>query len=140
MSCDADMRARFGEVFFLDASDQVALENGLKAIGASKSGDPSVAAARAYLQSQQEWLLIFDNADDTSLDLRPYLQWSHGNMIITSRNDTSKEHAPDSHFEIDKLDVEDAVQLLRGVEGSSADERITITIVEVSALTVNWFL
>jgi hypothetical protein len=127
-------------VFFLDASDKMSLENGLKAIGAAKSKEASVVAARTYLQSNKDWLLVFDNADDPSFDLGPYIRWNHGNIIITSRNDAVKEYAPDSHFEIDRLEVKDAVQLLvRGVEPSSADERTAMAIVEVRKFIITVF-
>jgi hypothetical protein len=72
--------------------------------------------------------------------LGPYLRWNHGNIIITSRNNASKEYAPKSHFEIDKLDVEDAVDLLLvDAERSAANERTATAIVQVRILITAFF-
>jgi hypothetical protein len=47
--------------------------------------DLKVAAVKRWLQSNSGWLLIFDNADDTSL-VQPYLPAnSKGHAILTTR-------------------------------------------------------
>lgn len=51
-----------------------------------KIGD-SAADTTRWMESQIDWLLILDNADDPHLDLSRFIpQTVHGNTIITSRN------------------------------------------------------
>ncbi|KAH8823528.1 hypothetical protein DL96DRAFT_1819218 [Flagelloscypha sp. PMI_526] len=109
---------RFSEIFFIDASDKLTLENGLIAIASRSMEKPSVDDALRLLQTRREsWLLFLDNADDTTLDLRPYVSWAHGNVLITTRNRNVRTHAPKCNIWVDKLEVEDATDLLlRGVD------------------------
>jgi hypothetical protein len=80
---------------------------------------------------------MLDNADDPTFDLKPYLQWKHGNVIITTRNSKLKVYAPDSHFEVDRLEEDEAIRLLvRGIKGPH-DEDTARAIVQVSILHFN---
>jgi hypothetical protein len=82
---------------------------------------------------------MLDNADDPSYDLGPYLQWTHGNVLITTRNSKLKVYAPDSHFEIDRLEEDEAVSLLvRGVKGNH-DLDTAQAIVQVSIWHSNFY-
>ncbi|KAH8823530.1 hypothetical protein DL96DRAFT_1713932 [Flagelloscypha sp. PMI_526] len=109
---------QFSEIFFIDASDRLTLENGLIAIASQSLDKPSVDDALRLLRTRREnWLLFLDNADDTSLDLRLYVSWPHGNVLITTRNRNVRTHAPKCNIWVDKLEVEDATDLLlRGVD------------------------
>ncbi|KAH8824127.1 hypothetical protein DL96DRAFT_1502139 [Flagelloscypha sp. PMI_526] len=127
-------KSRFSGVYFIDASSKLTLENDLVAIAARSSDQPSVDDALRILRSQrEEWLLFFDNADDRSLNLRPYISWSHGNVLITTRNPELRVHAPKCSIWVDRLDLEDAKELLlRGLplgEGSK-DQEIAASIVQ----------
>ncbi|KAH8834597.1 hypothetical protein DL96DRAFT_1551349 [Flagelloscypha sp. PMI_526] len=108
----------FTEVFFLDASDKLALENGFKAIAMAHGTGESFEAGIRYLNGRKDaWILLFDNADDPEFDLGPYLRWSHGNVLITTRNHQVRSHAPDCTLRVDRLDHREAMELLlRGVE------------------------
>ncbi|KAH8814547.1 hypothetical protein DL96DRAFT_1715740 [Flagelloscypha sp. PMI_526] len=108
---------RFTEIFFVDASNKVTLENQLKAIAGGSSENPSIEDALRLLQTRREdWLLFFDNADDPAVNLRPYIAFSHGNILITTRNREVRDHAPDCSLWVDRLELEDAKELLlRGV-------------------------
>jgi hypothetical protein len=105
---------RFTDVFFLDASTVDTINSGLKNIALTQSLGSEVDDASHWLaSSQDEWLLIFDNADDPSINLFHYFpQSSSGNILITSRNPQLYVHAPDSHHHITDMDEEDAVRLL----------------------------
>ncbi|KAH8799503.1 P-loop containing nucleoside triphosphate hydrolase protein [Flagelloscypha sp. PMI_526] len=107
----------FSEIFFVDASDKLTLENSLKAIANESSDKPSVDDAMRLLRTRCEnWLLFLDNAADPTLNLRPYVSWPHGNVLITTRNHDVCSHAPKCNIRVDKLEVEDATELLlRGV-------------------------
>ncbi|KAH8833176.1 P-loop containing nucleoside triphosphate hydrolase protein, partial [Flagelloscypha sp. PMI_526] len=108
---------RFTEVFFLDASDQVSLENGLKTIAQAKNAGESFQDGLRYLEKRSdEWLLLLDNADDPKFDLGQYIHRRHGNVLITTRNPHVGDLAPDCHCQIGSLDQADARDLLlRGV-------------------------
>ncbi|KAH8826714.1 hypothetical protein DL96DRAFT_1528423 [Flagelloscypha sp. PMI_526] len=106
---------RFSEIFFVDASDKLTLETNLKAIAGPSSDKPSVDDALRLLRTtRDDWLLFLDNADDIKLDLRPYISWAHGNVIITTRNREARAHAPKCSIWVDRLELEDAIQLLLG--------------------------
>ncbi|KAH8834432.1 hypothetical protein DL96DRAFT_1810703 [Flagelloscypha sp. PMI_526] len=110
--------SRFSDIFFIDASDKFTLENDLKTIAIGVSDKPTVEDALHLLRTtKEEWLLFLDNADDPSLDLRPYISWPHGNVLITTRNREVRMHAPDCHIWVDQLELDDAVELLlRGLD------------------------
>ncbi|KAH8833245.1 hypothetical protein DL96DRAFT_1677432 [Flagelloscypha sp. PMI_526] len=104
---------RFTEVFFVNASSQLTLENDLKAIAASKSLGSSMEDTMHFLRNHKaEWLLFLDNADDPKFDLHPFVAWSHGNVLITSRNPESRTHAPKCSLHVDSLEEEEAMSLL----------------------------
>ncbi|KAJ7252013.1 hypothetical protein C8J57DRAFT_1665616 [Mycena rebaudengoi] len=90
------------------------IKSGLKNIALTWSiGSEADDASLWLASSQDEWLLIFDNADDPSIDLFNYFpQSSRGNILITSRNPELYVHAPDSHHRISDMEEEDAVGLL----------------------------
>ncbi|KAH8834134.1 hypothetical protein DL96DRAFT_1676352 [Flagelloscypha sp. PMI_526] len=125
---------RFNDVFFIDASDKFTLENDLKAIASRVADKPTIEDALHLLRTTKaKWLLFLDNADDTSLDLRPYIMWSHGNVLITTRNREARVHAPDCNIWVDKLELDDAKELLlRGVavEKNSETDMIASEIVQ----------
>ncbi|KAH8833019.1 P-loop containing nucleoside triphosphate hydrolase protein [Flagelloscypha sp. PMI_526] len=108
------MQNRFTDVFFVNATDTLTLENGLRAIVSANSAGISVQDALGYLTSRKdEWLLFLDNADDPSVDLRPYLAWSHGNVLVTTRHSTLHGHAPPTfQLRVDRLEIEEAKELL----------------------------
>ncbi|KAH8831242.1 hypothetical protein DL96DRAFT_1812139 [Flagelloscypha sp. PMI_526] len=117
-------RDQFSDVFFIDASSKITLEHDLKAIAFGVSDKPTVADGLRILQeNKEEWLLFLDNADDTTLDLRPYILWPHGNVLITTRNREVRVHAPECNIWVDKLELEEAkILLLRGLEDSESLE------------------
>ncbi|KAH8834499.1 hypothetical protein DL96DRAFT_1810754 [Flagelloscypha sp. PMI_526] len=125
-------KSRFSNIYFIDASNKLTLENDLASIAVGSSDQPSVGGALRILRSRQdEWLLFFDNADDPSFDLRPYLAWSNGNILITTRNRELRVHAPKCSIWVDRLDLEDAKELLlKGllIEGDSQQQHIAVAL------------
>ncbi|KAJ7795198.1 hypothetical protein B0H14DRAFT_2920693 [Mycena olivaceomarginata] len=54
---------------------------------ANKIGNSLQDALLWLITSTEEWMLLFDNADDPNINLFPFFpQCTHGNIIITSRN------------------------------------------------------
>src|SRR3984957_18633645 len=79
---------RFSDVFFVDASTVETITTDLRSIAVAKGVGNSENDALNWLSRQRkEWLLLFNSADDTMLNLRDYFpRCSHGNILITSRN------------------------------------------------------
>ncbi|KAJ6546287.1 hypothetical protein DFH09DRAFT_927396, partial [Mycena vulgaris] len=62
---------------------------------------------------QTEWLLLFNNADDTSINIRNFMpRCTHGNIVITTRNPELRVHAPDSHHRLSDMEEADAIVVL----------------------------
>ncbi|KAH8822485.1 hypothetical protein DL96DRAFT_1684198 [Flagelloscypha sp. PMI_526] len=134
-------RALFSNVFFIDGSSKLTLENDLAAIAAENIDRPSVDDAICLLRSlREEWLLFIDNADDPSLNLHPYISWSHGNILITTRNRGARVHAPKCNIWVDQLDLEDAKELLlKGVsigEAEGTEEVVVLIVKELGCLAL----
>ena len=86
---------------------------------------------------RENWLLIFDNADDTSLNLGAYFpSCNHGNIIITTRNQNACVHtAPLSSVDVSQMSQEDATDLLLNVAGlESKDRDVASSFVEASGI------
>ncbi|KAJ7278409.1 hypothetical protein C8J57DRAFT_1465518 [Mycena rebaudengoi] len=128
---DETDKSRFTDVFFLDASTVDTIKSGLKNIALAHSiGSRDEDASRWLASRRDEWLVIFDNADDPSIDLFHYFpQSSSGNILITSRNPKLHVHAPDAHHHISDMEEEDAVKLLlaSAVEPFTAETAIPAT-------------
>jgi hypothetical protein len=132
---------RFTDVFFLDASTIDTIKRGLKNIAVTQGiGSEDEDASRWLASRQDEWLVIFDNADDPSINLFHYFpQTSTGNILITSRNPKLHVHAPDAHYHISDMEEEDAVKLLlaSAVEARTPETEVLATkIVKVFALKI----
>jgi hypothetical protein len=74
----------------------------------------SVEDGLLWLVTQiEEWILLFDNADDTNINLFGFFpKCTHGNIIITSRNPQLAAHGPMSHSKIVDMDEANAIDLL----------------------------
>ncbi|KAJ7347383.1 hypothetical protein DFH08DRAFT_936894 [Mycena albidolilacea] len=105
--------SRFSDIFFIDTSSVETIEAGLKDIAATRGTGTGVDDALQWLASKtDEWLLLFDNADNPGLDLHKFLpRCSHGNILITSRNQGLVVHAG-SHSVVSDMEESEAVELL----------------------------
>ncbi|KAH8824212.1 acyl transferase/acyl hydrolase/lysophospholipase [Flagelloscypha sp. PMI_526] len=137
-------KSRFSDVYFIDASSKFTLESDLVSIASEDSNQPSFPAAMQILRGRKkEWLLFLDNADDPSLNLRPYISWPHGNVLITTRNPEIQTHAPKCSISVDRLSPEDATKLLlRSIPTSpgSDEQKVASEIVQILgclALAIN---
>jgi hypothetical protein len=103
----------FTDKFFLDASTMNTIDTGLKNIATVKNAGNSSKQALQWLASaQEEWLVVFDNADDPKLNMNSFLpRCSHGNIIITSRNPELHGYGG-SHSLVSDMEENDAVGLL----------------------------
>jgi hypothetical protein len=112
---------RFSEVFFVDASSSNTITIDLENIAQAKAAGESLQDALAWLAEQNgEWLLLFNNADDKTLNIGNYFpHCSHGNILITSRNRDTCFHArsPESNCKVSDLTPDDARCLLLTLAG-----------------------
>jgi len=61
----------------------------------------------------EQWLLIFDNADDPSIDISRYFPvGSRGTILVATRNPDCKVHQTVGSYEFAGMGVEEAVDLL----------------------------
>ncbi|KAJ7864423.1 P-loop containing nucleoside triphosphate hydrolase protein [Mycena olivaceomarginata] len=104
--------SRFSDTFFIDASTIATIDTGLKNIAVLKGSGDSLQDGLLWLASRvEQWLLVFDNTDDPSINLNDFIpQCNHGNIIITSRNPGIRVYG--SHSPVSDMEEEDAVALL----------------------------
>ncbi|KAH8828692.1 hypothetical protein DL96DRAFT_1679305 [Flagelloscypha sp. PMI_526] len=123
---------QFTEVFFMDASDANTLHGDFETLARATSSGSTVEDALHYLSSNQgNWLLFLDNADDIQLDLRPFVSWLHGNVLITTRNQALRIYAPDCHIHVKPLTMDESVALLMHGLAQKLDETTKPTAEEI---------
>ncbi|KAK7028418.1 FabD/lysophospholipase-like protein, partial [Favolaschia claudopus] len=120
---EAQANKRFTDIFFVDATSEQTAETDLKLLAPIGSEDTAQEGLQWLANQQTEWLLLFDNADDTQLDMGKFFPpCSFGNIIITTRNPEVCQHAelcPNGQvFRVSDLDVEDAKNLLLKLVGT----------------------
>ncbi|KAJ7053703.1 hypothetical protein C8F01DRAFT_1329392 [Mycena amicta] len=138
----ANSGSRFTDQFKINASSAETIEAGYRQLAIDKKLGDTVEAARTWLKAnQEEWLILFDNADKRDLNLGPYLpKYQHGNILITSRNPDLGIHTglPRKAIQISDLAVDDASILLlnrAGVELENGDNQNHAAIIAKSILT-----
>jgi len=97
-----------------------------------------VDASLRWLASQtdQNWLLVFDNADNVDLKLKQYFpSCSSGNILITTRNRELRHYtAKGADADVKGMDLEDAKSLLlvqARAESNVGNDALAETIVQV---------
>ena len=122
---NAYLNSRFSKVYFVNASSVSTINADLSSIALVEGiGDTHQDTADWLCGLREEWLLIFDNADDIQLNIQDYFPpCSHGNVIITTRNVNLCIHAEDSSCDTTRLSPTDALDLFQRVARlSSQDE------------------
>ncbi|KAG8737465.1 hypothetical protein FRC12_017156, partial [Ceratobasidium sp. 428] len=79
----------FKHVIYIDASSSNAIETDLKSIALRNNAGETPSDALAWMAQklEQPWLIIYNDADDPTSDLRRYFpNCSHGRILITTRN------------------------------------------------------
>ncbi|KAJ7070104.1 hypothetical protein C8F01DRAFT_976474, partial [Mycena amicta] len=109
--------SRFTHQFKIHASSKETIQAGYKQLAVDKKlRDSTAEAAETWLQAnQEEWLILFDNADNRDLNLGEYLpKCGHGNILITSRNpELWALTGPQKRaIQISDLSIDDAALLL----------------------------
>ena len=115
-------------MLFVNASSNTTLTTDLANIATVKNAGKTHKDGLRWFETHREnWLLIFDNADDISLNLEPYFpRVSHGNIIITTRNQSARSlTAPSSSFDVSQMGPADATDLLLKVAGLDSENKST---------------
>ncbi|KAJ7347979.1 FabD/lysophospholipase-like protein [Mycena albidolilacea] len=105
---------RFTKQFFINASSLQTLTTAFKNIAIAHNIGNSLQDALLWLTTQiEEWILLFDSADDTNINLFPFFpRCTHGNIIITSRSPQLATNGPMSHWKVGDMDEANAIDLL----------------------------
>ena len=103
-------------MFWVDASSLATINmslKGISSISAAQSSDKSVLQWISGIQ--EEWLIVFDNADNLSPDVVANFipPGKRGNILITSRNRSMRRLvASENVIEINEMEEADAITLL----------------------------
>jgi tetratricopeptide (TPR) repeat protein len=119
----------------VDGSTLETIESGFQDIARdSGAGNTTQDALRWFSEQRKEWLVLLDNADDCDINLRNLLPpCNHGNVIITTRNEACRSHAPNSNYLVSEMNHDEAINLLLTsamMEPSQEDRRLAYRIVQ----------
>ncbi|KAJ7470012.1 P-loop containing nucleoside triphosphate hydrolase protein [Mycena galericulata] len=106
---------RFSKIFYIDATNEQTMKSDLQTITPMEVGNSAEASLRWLAGKQEEWLLLFDNADDTKLNLSKFFpHCTFGNILITTRNQDLCLHTRDEGAvsRVSNMGTEDAKVLL----------------------------
>src|SRR6266699_4441623 len=122
--------SRFSDIFYIDATNHQTLEADLIAISPTNI-EQSVAGCQQWLASQhgQNWLLLFDNADDVQLNLVKFFpDCRFGNILVTTRNPQLSIYArKNANAKVAGMCPEDAKYLLMEMsQTENSDENETL--------------
>ncbi|KAG9120074.1 hypothetical protein FRC07_004591 [Ceratobasidium sp. 392] len=118
-------KERFSDVFYIDATSGMTIQAGLKGVAlAKKIGTTSDDAITWLTACHGNWLIVYNNADDTTLGIQGFFPpCSHGNILITTRNRQVISHAQgtEAHCQVSGMLMADAKQLLLKTSRASPD-------------------
>ncbi|KAJ7264175.1 P-loop containing nucleoside triphosphate hydrolase protein [Mycena rebaudengoi] len=93
-------------------SPPLTIETDLKIVAPAVVGGSAEANLHWLAGKQEEWLLLFDNADDVQLDISNFFpRCTFGNILITTRNQELCIHAS-AGSRVSDMESEDAKNLL----------------------------
>ncbi|PVH78576.1 hypothetical protein DL98DRAFT_634269 [Cadophora sp. DSE1049] len=115
-----DNRQRFWGIFCIDATSPETAEHSFSKIAKIGNVEPSegsnLRAAKDWLSSlERPWLLLVDNADDTSHPLEEYFpEGERGCVLVTTRDPTKRVHGTVGpyYYHFEKLAIYEANDLL----------------------------
>ncbi|QRV76327.1 hypothetical protein RhiJN_04342 [Ceratobasidium sp. AG-Ba] len=116
-------KKRYKDVFYIDASSSATIEADLKSIALAKKAGSDPNDALIWLaENGAQSLLVYNNADDTKLDLSRYFPACvQVNILVTTRNHRNTALACDieSQLHISDMLEKDARKLLAKTAGIS---------------------
>ncbi|KAG9123041.1 hypothetical protein FRC07_000316 [Ceratobasidium sp. 392] len=113
----------YQHIFYIDSTSKSTIDADLTQIAlAKKAGRYSSDALLWLARLQERWLIIYNNADDTSLNLRGYFPvCSHGNILVTTRNHgmVNITRGIDASCHVSSMSEDEAYRLLAKAAGLS---------------------
>ncbi|KAG8718403.1 hypothetical protein FRC09_012712 [Ceratobasidium sp. 395] len=91
---------------------------------AKKAGDSTNDALTWIARLQEPWLIVYNNADDTSMNLRSYFPaCSYGSILVTPRNRgvANLASGADGRCHVAKMSQDEAVELLAKAAALTGD-------------------
>ncbi|KAF8144907.1 hypothetical protein K438DRAFT_2028985 [Mycena galopus ATCC 62051] len=130
--------SRFTHRLLLDTSTTETIETGLKTIATAKELGNSAQDALRWLETQHEdWLLLFDNADDPKINLNSFFpKCCHGNIVITTRNPNLRVYG--THSQVSDMEETDAIALL--LRSAAQQTSMTNKLLAAEIVKVLWYL
>ncbi|KAG9087627.1 hypothetical protein FS749_002797 [Ceratobasidium sp. UAMH 11750] len=115
---------KYEHIFYIDATSATTIDTELKNIALAKKAGENPSDALSWLAEQPgKWLVVYNNADDPSLDLYPFFPaCPRGKILVTTRNRriTTLAHGPGSNLHISGMLAEEAQELLAKATGVSS--------------------
>ncbi|KAJ7292091.1 P-loop containing nucleoside triphosphate hydrolase protein [Mycena rebaudengoi] len=109
---DSQAHHRFSEIFYIDATNEQTIETDLKIVAPAVVGGSAEASLHWLAGKQEEWLILFDNADDVQLEISKFFpHCTFGNILITTRNHELCIHAS-AGSRVSDMEPDDAKDLL----------------------------
>ncbi|KAG8701839.1 hypothetical protein FRC09_005110 [Ceratobasidium sp. 395] len=109
-------RDHWSDVIYVDATSVETLTSTLRQYATARSLGDTHEATLLWLSSHtRRWLLVFDNADDSSLSLESYFpKGTHGRVLITTRarDIALLAQGPNSDYNVSSMEPEESLQLL----------------------------
>ncbi|KAJ7153855.1 hypothetical protein C8R43DRAFT_442506 [Mycena crocata] len=114
----------FSDIFMIDATTTETIEADFQRIALAKNSGSTMPDALKWLVSTpEEWLLLFDSADDPKINLNHFFpRCKHGNILITSRNRGLRVYAGSDSLVSDMEETDAVNLLLKSASESDADE------------------
>ena len=135
----------FSDIFYVDATNEQTLSADIEAIAPENIGRSGDASLRWLAdQTDRNWLLFFDNADNVDLKLKKFFpSCSSGNILVTTRNRELRHYtAKDADADVKGMDLEDAKSLLlvqARAESNVENNTLAETIVQVIPFSFSFF-
>lgn len=122
------LEIRFWGIFWIDATSYITANQGFLEISRICGIDKDPQIVRQWLSNtQNNWLLIIDNADDPSMDISKFFPTGNrGSILLTTRNPDCKIHSTVGSCDLGQMNMDEAVTLLLKATGAenSADEAL----------------
>lgn len=123
---------RFRHVIFIDGSSVQNIESGIlarvKSLGTIYSrttvDDALDVLAHPDHEITKEWVIVYDNVDDPTIDIARYFpKCTFGSIIITTRNPNLGSLAPKAHIPVDLMTENESVEVIlqSAIKGGSLE-------------------
>ncbi|KAG8723718.1 hypothetical protein FRC09_002056 [Ceratobasidium sp. 395] len=121
-----EMHAKdYDHLFYVDCTTKHTIDADLKRIALAKNvGDYASDALTWLARLRERWLIVYNNADDTSINLRGYFpSCSHGSILVTTRNRgvANLARGVDANCPVSSMSEDEAKELLATAAGLAQD-------------------